>query len=211
MAYPTVEAPYGLVPINLIGGQPYAGSTRQMKIASNYGTDIFNGDVVKRAADGTIQKETGTTTVTATGVIGVFVGVTYTDPSTSQKTFKQYYPASTVASDIQAYVVDDPDALFKVAVVSGTTTIAGIAYGSIGSNAALVQNAGSTTNGNSKVAILSSSVATTLSLPMRIVDVVEETTDSSGNYTEVLVKWNAPYENSNVATGGHAYMTATGL
>ena len=209
MAYPTVDAPYGLVPVNLIGGQPYAGSTRQMKIASGYATDIFNGDVVKRAADGTIEKETGTATVTATGVIGVFVGCTYTDPNTEQKVFKQYYPASTVASDIQAYVVDDPDACFKVAVVSSGTTIAGTGYTSIGSNAALVQNSGSTTTGNSKVAI--NGIATTLSLPMRIVDVVEETTDTSGNYTEVIVKWNAPYENSNVATGGHAYMVATGL
>lgn len=209
MAYPTVDAPYGLVPVNLIGGQPYAGSTRQMKIASNYGTNIFNGDVVVRAADGTIQKETGTATVTATGVIGVFVGCTYTDPNTEQKVFKQYYPANTVASDIQAYVVDDPDACFKVAVVSSGTTIAGTGYTSIGSNAALVQNAGSTATGNSKVAI--NGIATTLSLPMRIVDVVEETTDASGNYTEVIVKWNAPYENSNVATGGHAYMVATGL
>jgi len=209
MAYPTVDAPYGLVPVNLIGGQPYAGSTRQMKIASNYGTNIFNGDVVVRAADGTIQKESGTATVTATGVIGVFVGCTYTDPNTEQKVFKQYYPANTVASDIQAYVVDDPDACFKVAVVSSGTTIAGTGYTSIGSNAALVQNSGSTTTGNSKVAI--NGIATTLSLPMRIVDVVEETTDASGNYTEVIVKWNAPYENSNVATGGHAYMVATGL
>lgn len=209
MAYPTVDAPYGLVPVNLIGGQPYAGSTRQMKIASGYATDIFNGDVVKRAADGTIEKETGTATVTATGVIGVFVGCTYTDPNTEQKVFKQYYPASTVASDIQAYVVDDPDACFKVAVVSSGTTIAGTGYTSIGSNAALVQNSGSTTTGNSKVAI--NGINTTLSLPMRIVDVVEETTDTSGNYTEVIVKWNAPYENSNVATGGHAYMVATGL
>ena len=209
MAYPTVDAPYGLVPVNLIGGQPYAGSTRQMKIASGYATDIFNGDVVKRAADGTIQKETGTATVTATGVIGVFVGCTYTDPNTEQKVFKQYYPASTVASDIQAYVVDDPDACFKVAVVSSGTTIAGTGYTSIGSNAALVQNSGSTTTGNSKVAI--NGIATTLSLPMRIVDVVEETTDASGNYTEVIVKWNAPHEDSNVATGGHAYMVATGL
>jgi hypothetical protein len=180
-----------------------------MKIASNYGTNIFNGDVVVRAADGTIQKETGTATVTATGVIGVFVGCTYTDPNTEQKVFKQYYPANTVASDIQAYVVDDPDACFKVAVVSSGTTIAGTGYTSIGSNAALVQNSGSTTTGNSKVAI--NGIATTLSLPMRIVDVVEETTDASGNYTEVIVKWNAPYENSNVATGGHAYMVATGL
>ena len=209
MAYPTVDAPYGLVPVNLIGGQPYAGSTRQMKIASGYATDIFNGDVVIRAADGTIQKETGTATVTATGVIGVFVGCTYTDPNTEQKVFKQYYPASTVASDIQAYVVDDPDACFKVAVVSSGTTIAGTGYTSIGSNAALVQNSGSTTTGNSKVAI--NGIATTLSLPMRIVDVVEETTDASGNYTEVIVKWNAPHEDSNVATGGHAYMVATGL
>ena len=209
MAYPTVDAPYGLVPVNLIGGQPYAGSTRQMKIASNYGTDIFNGDVVKRAADGTVEKEGGTATVTATGVIGVFVGCSYTDPNTEQKVFKQYYPASTVASDIMAYVVDDPDALFKVAVVSSGTTIAGTAYGSIGSNAALVQNTGSTSTGNSKVAI--GSVNTTLSLPLRIVDVVHETEDASGNYPEVIVKWNAPYENSNVATGGHAYMTATGL
>ena len=209
MAYPTVDAPYGLVPVNLIGGQPYAGSTRQMKIASNYGTNIFNGDVVVRAADGTIQKESGTATVTATGVIGVFVGCTYTDPNTEQKVFKQYYPASTVASDIQAYVVDDPDACFKVAVVSSGTTIAGTGYTSIGSNAALVQNAGSTATGNSKVAI--NGIATTLSLPMRIVDVVEETTDASGNYTEVIVKWNAPHEDSNVATGGHAYMVATGL
>jgi hypothetical protein len=209
MAYPTVDAPYGLVPVNLIGGQPYAGSTRQMKIASNYNTNIFNGDVVTRLADGTVAKEAGTSTVAATGVIGVFVGCSYTDPNTNQKVFKQYYPASTVASDIQAYVVDDPDACFKVAVVSSGTTIAGTAYGSIGSNAALVQNAGDTQNGNSKVAI--NGIATTLSLPMRIVDVVEETTDASGNYTEVIVKWNAPYENSNVATGGHAYMVATGL
>jgi hypothetical protein len=73
----------------------------------------------------------------------------------------------------------------------------------------VVINSGSTTTGNSKVAI--NGIATTLSLPMRIVDVVEETTDASGNYTEVIVKWNAPYENSNVATGGHAYMVATGL
>ena len=211
MAYPTVAAPYGLVPVNLIGGQPYAGSTRQMKIASAYDTNIFNGDIVTRLADGTIAKEAGTTTTAVTGVIGVFVGCTYTDPATNQKGFKQYYPAVTIASDIQAYVVEDPDALFKVAVVSGTTVVAGIAYGSIGSNAALVQNAGITANGNSRVAILSTSVAVTKTLPMRIVDVVEETTDASGNYTEVIVKFNAPYEDSNIAKGGHAYKLATGL
>jgi hypothetical protein len=34
MAYPTVDKPYGLKPINLIGGQVFAGATRQMEIAT---------------------------------------------------------------------------------------------------------------------------------------------------------------------------------
>ena len=57
MAYPTVSAPYGLKPVNLIGGQVYAGSTRLIPIASGYATDIFYGDVVKLASSGTIQKD----------------------------------------------------------------------------------------------------------------------------------------------------------
>ena len=64
MAYPTVSAPYGLKPVNLIGGQVFAGATRQMEIASGYATSIFFGDLVKRISDGTIQKDTGTTTAT---------------------------------------------------------------------------------------------------------------------------------------------------
>ena len=149
MAYPTVDAPYGLKPVNLIGGQVFAGSTRQMKIASNYGTAIYYGDVVKYANDGTLNIDSGTTTATP---IGVFLGCTYTDPSTSQLTFRQSYPASTVASDIMAYVCDDPDALFKVAAVSGTTTIAGYGRTIVNNNVSLVQNTGSTVTGNSKVA-----------------------------------------------------------
>ena len=68
MAYPTVDAPYGLKPVNLIGGQVFAGATRQMQIASGYATNIFYGDLVKRVADGTIEKDTGTTTATPCGV-----------------------------------------------------------------------------------------------------------------------------------------------
>ena len=200
MAYPTVDAPYGLVPVNLIGGQPYAGSTRQMKIASGYATDIFNGDVVKRAADGTVQKETGTATVTATGVIGVFVGCSYTDPNTSQLTFKQYYPASTVADDIVAYVMDATDILFKVAVVSSGTTIGDLAQTDIGANVAGVDNTGSTITGNSKCAISDTS-ATTITLPFRIVALVEETKNSSGGFTEAYVTWNA----------GHQFDNTTGV
>ena len=46
MAYPTVSAPYGLIPVQLLGGRVYAGSTRMIPIASGYATDLLFGDVV---------------------------------------------------------------------------------------------------------------------------------------------------------------------
>ena len=75
-------------------------------------------------------------------------------------------------ADIVAYVADDPDQLYKVAVVSGTAVIAGVGRTVVGNNMSLVQNAGSTQSGNSRVAVLSSSAATTNTLPIRVIDVV---------------------------------------
>jgi hypothetical protein len=46
MAYPSVNGPYGLIPVKLISGVPFVGVTREYKIASGYGTSIFNGDAV---------------------------------------------------------------------------------------------------------------------------------------------------------------------
>jgi len=199
MAYPTVSAPYGLKPVNLIGGQVFAGATRNFPIASGYDTGIFNGDLVKLSSDGVIVKDAGTTTATP---VGVFVGCSYTDPVLKYKLFSQQYPANTVAADIEAIVVDDPDTLFKVAVVSGTTVIAGVGQTVVGNNMALVQNAGDTNTGDSKVAVLSSSAATTNTLPVRVIAGVPETKDASGNFTEVIVKWN---------WGMHQYQNATGV
>lgn len=197
MAYPTVDGPYGLVPVKLISGTPFAGVTRHYGIASGYATSIFNGDAVKLVTGGTVERDTFDAAMTP---IGVFVGCSFTDPSTEQKTFKQYYPASTVASDIEAYVVDATDVLFKVAVVSSGTTIGDLAITDIGANVAGVDNTGSTITGNSKSAISDTS-ATTNTLPFRIVDLVEETKNASGGYTEALVKWNA----------GHQFDNTTGV
>ena len=199
MAYPTVDAPYGLKPINLIGGQVFAGATRQIPIASGYATNLLNGDVVKLVSDGTLEKDTGTTTATP---VGVFLGCRYTDPNLGYELYSQYYPANTVASDIVAYVADDPDQLYKVAVVSGTTTIAGVGRTVVGNNVSLVQNAGSTATGNSKVAVLSSSAATTNTLPIRVIDVVPDTKTGADTYVELIVKWN---------WGMHQYQNATGV
>jgi hypothetical protein len=197
MAYPTVAGPYGLVPVKLLSGVPYVGVTRQYSIASNYGTNIFYGDAVKLVTGGTVERDTFDAAMTP---IGVFMGCTFTDPSTSQLTFKQYYPASTVASDIKAYVVDATDVLFKAAVVSSGTTIGDLAITDIGANVAGVDNTGSTVTGNSKSAISDTS-ATTNTLPFRIVALVEETKNSSGGYTEAYVKWNA----------GHQFDNTTGV
>ncbi len=197
MAYPTVAGPYGLVPVKLLSGTPFVGVTRHYGIASGYATSIFNGDAVKLVTGGTVERDTFDAAMTP---IGVFVGCSFTDPSTEQKTFKQYYPASTVASDIEAYVVDATDVLFKAAVVSSGTTIGDLAITDIGANVAGVDNTGSTITGNSKCAISDTS-ATTNTLPFRIVSLVEETKNSSGGYTEALVKWNA----------GHQFNSTTGV
>lgn len=199
MAYPAIEAPYGLLPINLIGGQVFAGSTRQIPIAVNSATAIFYGDVVKLNSDGTLDKDTGTNAATP---VGVFLGCTYVDP-TFGLTFRQYYPGTTNINGITAYVLDDPDALFKVAVVSSGTTIGFVNRTSVGNNAVLVQNSGLTTTGNSRVAV-DDTTATTSTWPVRIVDVIPDTAKAGnpGSYTEVIVKWNQ---------GMHQYLNPTGV
>jgi hypothetical protein len=198
MAYPTVSAPYGLIPINLVGGRVFAGATRQIPIAASSATAIYFGDVVDLNSDGVLAKETGTATATP---VGVFLGCTYTDP-TYGATFRQYYPGNVTATDIVAYVVDDPQALFKVAVcTAGSTTINAVSRTAVGNNTALVQNTGSTVTGNSKVAV-SVTTATDSTLPVRIIDVIPETANSLGSYTEVIVKWNA---------GMHQYDNPTGV
>ena len=194
--------PYGLKPVNEIGGLPYAGSTRQIKIASGYASNIFYGQVVSIVAAGTVQVVTtngDNSTPFPAGTIGVFVGCTYTNPSTNQLTFAQYWPTGTVASDAMAYVVDDYNTLFQVQAAGS------LAQTVLGSNAILnaVQSTstGSTTTGNSNTA-LSTSVAVTSGYAFRIVDFVESTTSTVGDeYTDVLVKFNPVAHSYNNPTG----------
>ena len=194
--------PYGFKPVNEIGGLPYAGSTRQIKIASGYASNIYYGQVVSIVAAGTIQVVTtngDNSTPFPAGTIGVFVGCTYTNPSTKQLTFAQYFPTGTVASDAMAYVVDDYNTLFQVQADGS------LAQATLGSNAILAAvqstSTGSTTTGNSNSA-LSASVATTSGYAFRIVDFVESTTSTVGDaYTDVLVKFNPVAHSYNNPTG----------
>ena len=206
MAYPTVDAPYGLKPINLIGGQVFAGATRQIPIASAYATSIGYGDLLIRASDGTVERSAATTAKPTGGFAGVFLGCEFINSSTGQLQFQQNFVGGTTVTTgyITAYVCEDPDTLFQVAVVSGTTVVTGVQFTAVGNNATIVNNTSITAAGNSQVALLDST-ATTDTLPIRIVDVVPDTAYISGGntlYPEVIVKFNF---------GMHAYETAVGV
>jgi len=190
MAYPTVSAPYGLQPINLIGGQVFAGSTREVPIQYGYSTNIFYGDFVNITRGLTTRLAvtdggSATTGGTGYGQVGIFLGCRFTNPITKQLTFSQYWPASTLSGDAVAIISDDPDTVFKAAVVTtqGGTTIGSVARSMVGLNMTVSNLAGSTATGNSSNGILASSAATTSTLPVRVVGVVPDTAAALGTAT----------------------------
>jgi len=182
MAYPTVSAPYGLKPVSLIGGQVFAGSTRLLPIQYNYGTNIFYGDFVSLTR-GYVTRMAVTTGASAPtgaagqGQIGVFLGVSFTNPTTKQKQFQQYWPANTLAGDAMAVVTDDPDTVFKMVAVAtqGGTAVASFSRASVGLNMAASDLAGNVNTGDSLVGALAGSNASTAALPLRVIDLVPDT------------------------------------
>ena len=111
------DAAFGFRPTrSLVGGQI---RTEEYKIANNYDTAVYTGQVVEAQAAGGIEAAAAGDTL----VLGVFGGVFYTDPTTSKPTWKAYYPASTAAADIVASVYVDPEIVYE-AQHSGTGTAA---------------------------------------------------------------------------------------
>ena len=198
MAYPTVSAPYGLEPVNRIDGMPYAGAIRQIPVAAAFATAVFNGDTVQIDSTGYLVLSTATN---SGNIVGVVVGGQYVN-SSGQTVQSQYIPAaaSTATNLAYAYVVDDPMALFKVAVVSSGTTMSSAGRTVVGTNLALVLNAGSTTTGDSAFAVTLTGAGTTATIPIRVIDVVPETATAADTYTELLVKINT-----------HQYNNTTGI
>lgn len=183
MAYPVVSAPYGLLPQNLIGGQVFAGSTRMYNIQYGYATNIFYGDFVVLSR-GFATRASVSTGTGLNQTVGIFLGCTYTNPTTKQKLFSQYWPASTAAGDCQAYVLDDPDAVFKAVVCSSGTTVASGALSMIGTNLSAINNTGSLSTGNSANAVLApTATPVTTTLPLRMVGVVPDTAVALGTAT----------------------------
>lgn len=205
MAYPTVSKTYGFKPINRLDGLPYAGAIRQIPVAAAYATAILNGDTVAVDTNGYLVAKTATNSGDS---VGVLVGCQYVN-SSGQTVEGQYYPAAASTSTALAfgYVVDDPNAIFKVVATNGAATTTPTAYSRaiVGSNVAITVNTGSTTTGDSYYGIDGASAATTNTLPVRVIDVVPDTATgprdaTATTYYEFLVKFNL-----------HQYTDTTGI
>jgi hypothetical protein len=198
MTYPAVTAPYGLQPVNRIDGMPYAGAIRQIPVAAGFGTAIFDGDTVLINSDGVLVKSS---TTDSGGIVGVCVGGQYVN-SNGQTIQGQYIPAlaTTTSNPALAYVVDDPMALFKVAVVTSGTTMGTAGRTVVGSNLPLVLNPGNTATGNSAFAVTLTGAGATATIPVRVIDVVPETATGADTFRELLVKINT-----------HQYNNTTGV
>jgi hypothetical protein len=188
MAYPTVSAPYGFVPVNRQDGMAYAGATTQYGITS-VSTSIYNGDLVY-VDGGTITKSgvTVNATTTANLTAGVFVGCQYVNTQ-GQTVQAQYYPGNAAASSAIAYVVVDQNAAYKVAVTNGSDVVSSTTVAAIGVNLAVDQGTGSATTGNSGNGVVapSSGAGNAVTLPVKVIAVVPETAINATNFREVLV------------------------
>lgn len=194
MAYPTIDAPYGFKPVNLIGGQVFAGSTRNLPIAYNYNTNIFYGDFVQ-ITSGYVTLLANT--IAGAAAVGVFLGCYYTNPTTKQRLFSQYYPANTLAGDITAIVCDDPDTVFKTAVVTAaaTPTISSATSILVGQNLAGNTTTGSVATGNSAGGVVGASAS---SGNFRILGLVP---DTQVVYGATYVSGGAPAATAVVVSG----------
>lgn len=197
MAYPTIDAPYGVKPVNLIGGQVFAGSTRNLPIQYNYGTAMYFGDLVTLSAGYVVLSTYPVSTTNTT--VGVFLGCYYTNPTTKQRQFAQYYPGSITAGDITAIIGDDPDQVMKVAV---TTTAGGTTIGSassilVGANMAGGTQTGSTSTGNSGMSVVGAS-ANASGGGFRVLNLVPDTQVSQSS---TYVSGGAPAATSVVVSG----------
>lgn len=197
-----VASPYGLRPINLIGGQSFTGGTiRKYAMTVNSSDGIFFGDIVQ-IADGEPSAISATPDTSSTGIVGVCVGVEYTDPSLKYSQWSQFLPANAVTAgytNILVSVIDDPDQLYQVQATGPVTRAA------IGNNAELSGfGNGSIISGNSAISLDDASIDNTNTFAVRIVDLVDgaPTFSTPGDaFTDCIVKFNF---------GVHSYQQSTG-
>ena len=175
------DAAFGMRPVKMIGGAPYTGGQSRYRIAANYGTAIFQGDMVAQVTGGGIEVHADGGTVP---IVGVFNGCRFTDPTTGKETFSNFYPASTNASDIEAFVIDDPNVVFEVQA-DAAFPVADL----FGNFDIVYTSSGSTVTGISGAELDVTTGATNTNLPIKAIDISQdpENSDVGSDATNVLV------------------------
>ena len=191
---------YGLRPIGLVGSASNSTGVTQYEIASNNTNAIYQYGIVVPTGNGVIDFA-GATDGGTTQALGVLMGVEYQDSVQKKPVFLNYWPGSgSVSVDtnypVKAFVADDPNQLFKVAS-DATLTNRATALAAVFANASLGTSArtGSTSTGSSDSALSVSSIATTATLPLRIVGILDDV--ANNDYTAagipLIVRLNAHF------------------
>mgnify|MGYP005990656909 FL=1 len=194
------ETAFGLRPVGLVGSGANSTGVTEYEIASNNTNAIYNGAIVVPLAAGVID-QAGDTAGGTTQALGVLVGVQYHDSTQKKPVWLNYWPGSgSVSVDtnypVKALVADNPNQLFVVAA-DATLTDRATALATVFANASLGTSArsGSTDTGKSSAELSVSSVATTATLPLRIVGLVDD--DANNDYASagahLLVRLNAHF------------------
>ena len=188
-----VSEKFGLRPYRKLDGTPLVGAQNRYTIASGHTTAIFQGDMVIPLTSGNIDRHTAGN---GTAILGVFNGCFYTDPTTQKPTYKNYYPGGVAASDITAFVVDDPDAVFLMDADSAFTRA------SLYKNYSVTNTTGVTQTGISKVQLDVSVSGTATTFAVQAIDISQDpdNSDTTVDNANILVRIN-----------NHFFRSGTGL
>lgn len=199
-----INAAQGLKPLRHRDGAPYAGAATRYFVPSTDSTALFIGDpvVLAGSADGagpnggggvaTVQRATAG----SGGLIcGVVVGV---ENLTSDNLSRRHRPASTAA---YVLVATNPDLVFEIQSNGATTN--DLVAADVGLNADLATGTGSTVYGNSGFTLAATTKATTSTLQLRILGLVQRA-DNEIDTTTGFVK-------AEVMINTHQFRQQTGV
>jgi hypothetical protein len=174
---------YGLKPVRQLNGSPFINAQNRYRIAANYGTAIYQGDLVIPVTGGQIQRATANT---SNAVVGVFNGCFYTDPTTQKPTFSNFYPGTVNASDIIAMVVDGPDTVYEI------KSNASFAVADLFQNYSITNVTGSTKTGISFAQLDVATSGTTGTFAVQAIDITQDpfNSDLTVSNVGVLVRIN---------------------
>ena len=118
----------------------------------------------------------------------MFVGCKYYSPSQKKTVWNNYGPGSDATGDVEAFIVDDPNAEFLIQAAAGP-----IGQATLGQTADIIVGSGNTTTGISTAAL--DTPTTTSTLPFKVVGFLTSPpgangTDITSAYNNVIVAFN---------------------